>query len=433
MQSLLRHIGTIRSCRTIFATGRVVEITGIIIKASIPGIHIGEICMIQRRHREPLPAEVVGFRDDIAYLMPLGHFRHIGPDCLVWATGTTASVRCGNFLMGRIVDVVKNLQTSEVKREGVSMSIHSNPPHPMSRRRITSQLHLGVRALDTFSPIGIGQRLGIFAAAGTGKSTLLGMIARGASVDVNVVALIGERGREVREFVEDSLGAEGMKRSVVVVATSDEPALIRLKSAFVATSIAEYFRDRGKNVLLMMDSITRFARAQREVGLALGEPPARGGYPPSVYSLLPCLLERAGNSDKGSITALYTVLVAGDDLTEPIADEVMSILDGHVILSRKLAARGQYPAIDLLLTKSRVMSQIASSKHQNMIRRLLDLLAVYEENRDSIAYGFYQSGSDQRIDKAVRIMPALQSYLNQQEPELGDVTELCGFLESLLL
>ncbi len=412
-----RLLSAVRSCRTLQVEGRVTEMTGIIIKACIPGIETGELCLIGRSGRLPLPAEVVGFRDDLAFLMPLGNCRHISPMCPVRSTGLSTSIRCGSFLLGQVLDVAELLRDSSRDRNGGRVPLDRDPPAPMMRKRITRQLRLGVRSLDVFVPVGEGQRLGVFAAAGTGKSTLLGMIARGADVDVNVVALIGERGREVREFVEDNLGEKGMQRSVVVVATSDAPALVRLKAAFAATAIAEYFRDQGLHVLLMMDSVTRFARAQREIGLAIGEPPARGGYTPSVFSTLPRLLERAGNSERGSITGLYTVLVAGDDLTEPVADEVMSILDGHIILSRRIAGSGIYPAVDLLLSKSRILTQLVSGENLERISTLLELLALHEENRDAIAYGIYRSGANDRIDQAIRIMPPLLELLRQQNPD----------------
>ncbi len=424
MIDFARLATAVRSCRTLHVEGRVTEMTGIIIKACIPGIETGELCLIGRSGHMPLPAEVVGFRDDLAFLMPLGNCRHVSPMCPVRTTGLCTSIRCGPFLLGHVFDVSDLLQTSSRDRCGHRMPLDRDPPAPMTRRRISHQLRLGVRALDVFIPVGVGQRLGVFAAAGTGKSTLLGMIARGADVDVNVVALIGERGREVREFVEDSLGEEGMRRSVVVVATSDAPALVRLKAAFAATAIAEYFRDQGLHVLLMMDSITRFARAQREIGLAIGEPPARGGYTPSVFSTLPRLLERAGNSDRGSITGLYTVLVAGDDLTEPIADEVISILDGHIILSRRIARSGIYPAVDLLLSKSRIMTQLVSMEDLCMISSILELLALYDENRDAIAYGIYRSGTNEQIDRAIRLMPVLLELLNQRNPDDRSPAEL---------
>jgi FliI/YscN family ATPase len=303
--------------------------------------------------------------------------------------------------------------------------IHAAPPDPMKRRRVASALPVGVRALDGLLTVGEGQRLGIFAAAGGGKSTLLGMLARSTAADVNVIALVGERGREVRDFIEESLGDAGLRRSVVVVATSDQPSLVRLKSAHVATAIAEHFRDHGRRVLLIMDSITRFARAQREVGLAVGEPPARAGFPPSVFATLPRLLERAGNSDRGSITAFYTVLVEGDDLTEPVADEARSILDGHVILSRDLAARAHYPAIDVLRSASRVMPAVVSAAHLRAAQRVRELVAVYERHRDLVLLGAYKRGTDARVDEALDRWEGIEAFLRQ------GTHEPCGFEETI--
>jgi type III secretion system H+-transporting two-sector ATPase len=397
--------------------GRVVEVTGLIIKARVPGVRIGEICYIETPLRDrPVRAEVVGFKNDLVYLMALGELTGIGPDSEVRPTGDVMTVRVGPCLLGRVLNGLGDPIDGRGPidpTQTVEYPIYAPPPDPMKRKRVLRSFPVGIRVIDTLLTIGEGQRMGIFAAAGGGKSTLLGMLARNTVADVNVIALIGERGREVMDFIEESLGEEGLARSVLVVATSDQPSLVRLKSAYVATAIAEYFRDQGKRVILMMDSVTRFARAQREVGLAIGEPPARAGFPPSVFATLPKLLERAGNSDKGSITAFYTVLVEGDDMTEPVADEVRSILDGHIILSRELAARGHFPAIDVLRSASRVMTAVASPDHLKMAQKMKELIATYEKNRDLILLGAYKRGSDPRVDEALEKYPAIEAFLKQ--------------------
>jgi type III secretion system H+-transporting two-sector ATPase len=397
--------------------GRVVEVTGLIIKARVPGVRIGEICYIETPLRDrPVRAEVVGFKNDLVYLMALGELTGIGPDSEVRPTGDVMTVRVGPCLLGRVLNGLGEPIDGRGPidpTQTVEYPIYAPPPDPMKRKRVLRSFPVGIRVIDTLLTIGEGQRMGIFAAAGGGKSTLLGMLARNTVADVNVIALIGERGREVMDFIEESLGEEGLARSVLVVATSDQPSLVRLKSAYVATAIAEYFRDQGKRVILMMDSVTRFARAQREVGLAIGEPPARAGFPPSVFATLPKLLERAGNSDKGSITAFYTVLVEGDDMTEPVADEVRSILDGHIILSRELAARGHFPAIDVLRSASRVMTAVASPDHLKVAQKMKELIATYEKNRDLILLGAYKRGSDPRVDEALEKYPAIEAFLKQ--------------------
>jgi FliI/YscN family ATPase len=409
--------------------GRVVEVTGLVIKARVPGVRIGELCFVETPLRDtPVRAEVVGFRGDLSYLMALGDLAGLGPDSEVRPTGHGMTVRAGRGLLGRVLDGLGRPADGLGPLDPADLAdypIHAVPPDPLKRRRVLSALPVGVRALDGLLTVGEGQRLGIFAAAGGGKSTLLGMLARGTAADVNVIALVGERGREVRDFIEEGLGREGLGRSVVVVATSDQPSLVRLKSAYVATAIAECFRDRGQRVLLIMDSVTRFARAQREVGLAVGEPPARAGFPPSVFATLPRLLERAGNSDQGSITAFYTVLVEGDDQTEPVADETRSILDGHVVLSRDLAARGHYPAIDVLRSASRVMPAVASEAHLRAAQRVRELVAVYERHRDLVLLGAYKRGTDARVDEALDRWAGIEAFLRQ------GTHEPCAFDEAV--
>jgi flagellar protein export ATPase FliI len=397
--------------------GRVTEVTGLVVKAVVPGVSVGELCHIKVHHRnKPVRAEVVGFKDDSVYLMPLGSLEGIGPGSEVVPSGNTLTVRVGPRLLGRVLNGLGDPMDHKgdlVGDDFVDYPVMQPPPDPLERQRILKPIEVGVRAIDSTLTCGEGQRIGVFAAAGVGKSTLLGMIARNTEAEVSVICLIGERGREVRDFLEKDLGEEGLKRSVCIVATSDQPSLVRLKSAYVATAIAEYYRDTGKKVVLMMDSSTRFARSQREIGLAIGEPPARAGYTPSVFSELPKLLERTGNSSKGSITAFYTVLVAGDDMNEPVADEVRSILDGHIILSRNLAASGHYPAIDVSQSVSRVMEGIAEEKHKKAARKLREILATYEKQRDLILIGAYQKGSDPRVDYAIAKIDEVNNFLQQ--------------------
>lgn len=395
--------------------GRVTEMTGLIVKATVPGVRIGEMVEIASPDRT-LRAEVVGFRGQEVMLMPFGFPEGIGPDSEVIPTGRPFEIRCGAALLGHVINGLGEAidGTSMADLRGLeSWAVEREPPPPLERERILEHIAFGVRAVDGLLTIGKGQRVGLFAGSGVGKSTLMGQIARNTEADTVVCCLIGERGREVRDFIEESLGPEGMKKSVVVCATSDESSLVRQKCAFVSTAIAEWFRDQGAKVLLMMDSTTRFARAQREIGLAVGEPPARQGYPPSVFSMLPRLLERTGNAHRGSITALYTVLVAGGDMEEPIADEVRGILDGHIILDRNLGARNHWPAIDVLPSLSRVMTGITDDAHRAAAAKLREVLATYEKQRDLILLGAYQYGSDPATDYAIDHIEAVEAFLKQ--------------------
>jgi flagellum-specific ATP synthase len=393
--------------------GFVSNLIGLIIEATGVQAEVGEVCLVGTdRNRAAVSAEVVGFREGRTLLMPLGELHGIGPGTRVLATGAPFRVTVGDGLLGRIVDGLGIPGDGRPAPGGVARSTIAAPPGALSRPRISERVGLGVRALDGLVPCGRGQRLGIFSGSGVGKSSLMGMIARSTSASINVIALVGERGREVREFIERDLG-DALERSVVVVATSDQPALVRIKAAFTATTIAEYFRDQGHDVMLMMDSVTRFAMAQREVGLAIGEPPATRGYTPSVFALLPRLLERAGTSTSGSITALYTVLVDGDDMNEPIADAVRSILDGHVVLTRSLAHAGHYPAIDVLQSVSRLLGEIVSADVRAAGQRLRASLAVLREKEDLVAIGAYQPGSDIALDAALSHRSRIEGFLRQ--------------------
>ena len=398
--------------------GKVVNLIGLVIEASGLRAEVGELCTIDcGRTRPAIPAEVVGFRDGRTLLMPLGEMHGIGPENHVDAPGHPFELRVGDDLLGRVLDSLgKPLDEGGDLGPGEMRAVVAPPPKPLARTRIVDRLSLGVRALDALVPVGRGQRLGIFAGSGVGKSSLMGMIARSTTADINVICLVGERGREVREFIERDLG-DAIAHSVVIVATSDEPALLRIKAAFVATTIAEYFRDQGKDVLLMMDSVTRFAMAQREVGLAIGEPPATRGYTPSVFATLPRLLERAGTSDRGSITGLYTVLVEGDDMNEPVADAARSILDGHCVLSRKLAHRSHYPAIDILQSVSRLEGEIVGDEGRAAASALRETLATYREKEDLIAIGAYVRGTDRNVDYAIDKIPYIDGFLRQRRDE----------------
>jgi flagellum-specific ATP synthase len=418
--------------------GRVSELIGLVVESRGPEASVGERCEIllpgHRTGRPRLQAEVVGFREGKTLLMPLGDATGVGPGQTVVATGATVRVDLGTGLLGRVLDglgrPIDGLAAPAIEAR---RPIDAPPPDVLGRPTIREPLPLGVRAIDALMPCGRGQRLGIFAGSGVGKSTLMGMMARGTSADVNVIALVGERGREVREFIEHDLGPEGLARSVVVVATSDQPALVRITAAFVATTIAEFFRDRGADVLLMMDSITRLATAQREVGLAIGEPPATRGYTPSVFAMLPRILERAGTAPVGSITGLYTVLVEGDDMNEPVADAVRSILDGHIVLSRELAHRHHYPAIDVLQSVSRLAPQLLSPEHLDAGGRLRGLLAAHRHAEDLIAIGAYIPGSDPRVDEARAKLADIEAFLCQavgdpysRDEALGRLLALAG-------
>lgn len=414
--------------------GKVTRVVGLIME--VKGIYasIGDICLIEIPGRtSQLPAEVVGFKDDSSMLMALGDLKGISPGCRVFALGKTFKIAVGDELLGKVVNGLGECMGNDIPSlsEG-TYSVQIEPPDPMRRKPITDVLETGVRSIDALLTCGIGQRLGIFAGSGVGKSTLLGMIARNSSADVNVIGLIGERGREVMEFIDKDLGPEGLARSVVVAATSDQPALIRVKAALVATSIAEFFRDKGKNVLLMMDSITRFAMAQREIGLAVGEPPTTKGYTPSVFAILPKLLERAGNLDSGSITGLYTILVEGDDMNEPIADAARGILDGHIVLSRNLATQNHFPAIDVLESISRLMPSIASPEQLKMAAALRKHMAIYNKNQDMINIGAYATGANHDIDAAIEINPAIIKFLRQDVAEVYTLPETLRLLEDVV-
>ena len=399
--------------------GKVAKVVGLTIESIGPMAKLNDLCLIRSNSAAGVvKAEVVGFRDDRVLLMPYDNVEGVGLGCWVENTGAPLQVPVSEELLGLTLDGVgEPMNADSLGADCAHYSVEAAPPDPLSRKIIDEVLTLGVKAVDGLLTIGKGQRIGIFAGSGVGKSTLMGMFARNTKADINVIALIGERGREVREFIERDLGEEGMRRSVVVVATSDKPALIRKKAAQTATAIAEYFRDQGKDVLLMMDSLTRFSMAQREIGLASGEPPVSRGYPPSVYAQMPKLLERAGNSDRGSITGLYTVLVDGDDFNEPITDTARGILDGHIVLSRQMAQKNHYPAIDILQSISRVMSSIITKEHKVAAGKMKQVLATYQEAEDLINIGAYKAGSNPDIDFAIDKIRAVNAFLQQQTDE----------------
>ena len=413
--------------------GRVTKVVGLTIESVGPDAKLNDLCRIfvGGDRSQAVMAQVVGFRDKHLLLTPFDSVDGIGIGAVVENTKAPLSIPVGDELLGHTLDGIGRPTDAEDLYLPQRYPVDATPPEPMNREIISQVLPLGVKAVDGLITVGKGQRIGIFAGSGVGKSTLLGMFARNTKADINVIALIGERGREVREFVERDLGSEGMKRSVVVVATSDKPASIRKCAAKTATAIAEYFRDQGKDVLLMMDSLTRFSMAQREIGLAAGEPPVTRGYPPSVYSEMPKLLERAGNSDKGSITGLYTVLVDGDDFNEPITDTARGILDGHIVLSRKLAQKNHYPAIDVLASISRVMSSIATKEHKTMAGKLKNVMATYQEAEDLINIGAYKAGSNNNIDYAIEKIDQVNAFLCQSTEDKFDFDEVVGALEQM--
>lgn len=415
--------------------GRVKQVVGLMIESQGPESSIGDLCLIHVNHRKKrvIQAEVVGFRDENVILMPYTSVNDIAPGSLVEATLKPLEIKVGPALIGSVVDALGDSLDGEQLPKGLkSVPTEQSPPNPLKRPPISEPIEVGVRMIDSLLTVGNGQRVGIFAGSGVGKSTLLGMIARNTTADMNVIALIGERGREVREFIEKDLGPEGLKRSIVVVATSDQPALMRIKGALTATSIAEYFRDQGLNVMMMMDSVTRVAMAQREVGLAIGEPPTTKGYTPSVFAILPKLLERTGTNELGSITAFYTVLVDGDDMNEPIADAVRGILDGHFVLDRSLANKGQYPAVNVLKSISRVMNNIAEREHIKSAERLRDLLSTYYNSEDLINIGAYKKGSSKEIDEAIQLYPQIISFLKQGTHEKSTMEESINSLYALI-
>lgn len=409
-----KYLKILDNLNPIRQNGTIAKIIGLIIESYGPAASIGDVCYIHTKDGKKHIAEVVGFKHDKTLLMPLTDIYGVAPGNEVSTFREPFAVGVGDDLLGRVLDGLGNpIDGKEPPKIVSKRSVYASPPNPLTRRRITEHLELGIKPIDGLLTCGKGQRTGIFAGSGVGKSVLMGMIAQNTKADVNVIALIGERGREVRDFIETDLGPEGLKRSVVIVATSDQAALARVKGALVATTIAEYFRDKGLNVLLMMDSVTRFCMALREIGLAVGEPPTTKGYTPSVFAKLPKLLERAGTSDIGSITGLYTVLVEGDDMDEPIADAARSILDGHIVLSRKLAAKNHYPAIDILSSISRVMNSVVTDEHKKIARKLIETLAVYHEAEDLINIGAYSKGANPKIDYAIDKINEINSFLQQ--------------------
>ncbi|CCL33543.1 TPA: flagellar protein export ATPase FliI [Clostridioides difficile] len=411
--------------------GRVKKIIGLTVEVEGIKAFVGELCVIYNQVNKPVNCEVVGFKDKEVILMALGELTLIAPGCKVISKGIPLSVMCSDNLLGKVLDGLGNPMDNSDAVLGDRYNLNNEPPDPMKRKKIRNIMETGVRAIDAFTTCGEGQRIGIFAGSGVGKSTTLGMIARNAKADVNVIALIGERGREVLDFIDKDLGEEGMKKSVVVCATSDKAPLVRLKGALTATAIAEYFRDQGKKVILMMDSVTRFAMAQREVGIAIGEPPAQKGYTPSVFAILPKLMERTGTSDKGSITAFYTVLVDGDDFNEPIADTTRGILDGHIVLSRDLANKNHYPSIDVLNSLSRLMNEIASKEDIKIASFARDMLAEYREAEDLINIGAYASGTNKKIDEAIYYHEHIINFLKQGINEKSSFNETISSLRRI--
>ncbi|MBJ7570047.1 MULTISPECIES: flagellar protein export ATPase FliI [Bacillus] len=414
--------------------GKVKRVIGLMIESKGPASSIGDLCLIYAKGQsgKVIKAEVVGFQEENILLMPYLEAASIAPGSIVEATGESLRVKVGAGLIGQVIDAFGEPLDGKLLPKGLSpVSTEQSPPNPMKRPPIREKMGVGVRSIDSLLTVGKGQRIGIFAGSGVGKSTLMGMIAKQTEADLNVIALVGERGREVREFIEKDLGAEGLKRSIVVVATSDQPALTRLKAAYTATAIAEYFRDKGQNVMFMMDSVTRVAMAQREIGLAAGEPPTTKGYTPSVFAILPRLLERTGANEHGTITAFYTVLVDGDDMNEPIADTVRGILDGHIVLDRALANKGQFPAVNVLKSISRVMSNISTKQHLDAANKFRELLSTYQNSEDLINIGAYKRGSSREIDEAIQFYPQLIQFLKQGTEESASLEESIAALTSL--
>ena len=433
MINLTRYKKIINETKPSVEVGKVTQIIGLIIESDGPKASIGDLCYIYNDLNEkPMWAEVVGFKTKKLLLMPLGSMDGLRPGAIVTNTGAPMQIKVGPQLIGRVLDGLGQPIDSlgDVNTE-TTYSTHAEIINPLNRQLIRTPLSLGIRAIDGFITAGKGQRLGVFAGSGVGKSTTLAMMAKNTNADLNVIALIGERGREVREFIESTLGPEGMKRSIVVVATSEQPSLVKIKAGFVATAIAEYFRDQGKDVLFMLDSVTRIAMAQREVGLAVGEPPATRGYTPSVFALMPKLLERAGSNEFGTITGLYTVLVEGDDFNEPISDTARSILDGHIMLSRDLAHKNHYPAVDVLESISRVMKEVTTKDHIKAAGKIRNLLAAYKKNEDLINIGAYVNGSDPVTDKAIKYMNDINAFLQQSIDEKTAYDETIDKLISL--
>jgi len=426
---------TINKFSPIRVYGKVHRIVGLVVEGSCPRSSIGSLCEITPQQQGAvIPAEIVGYNNNRALLMPLGELRGLGPGALIRVKKEQAAINVGKALLGRVIDgMVQPLDDGPPLYLPHEKALYSLPPGPMQRAAITEPLDLGIRAINGLLTCGIGQRMGIMAGSGVGKSVLLGMMAKYAKADINVIALIGERGREVKEFIERDLGPEGLKQSVIIAVTSDQSPLLRMRGAFVATAIAEYFSQNGKNVLLMMDSITRFAMAMREIGLSIGEPPTTKGYTPSVFATLPKLLERAGNfQNQGSITGLYTVLVDGDDLTEPVADSVRSILDGHIVLSRNMAAKNHYPAIDVMMSTSRVMRDITTERHRELAGKARSVMAVYRESEDLINIGAYAAGSNKKIDYAISRIEAINTFLVQGFNESSSLEETITTMSDLL-
>lgn len=427
------YAGVIDNSDPVRVNGRVTQVVGLLVEATGPQIPVGEVCHITTG-LGPMPCEVVGFRRNSILLMPLVSTAGIRQGSEVVPFGQPLTAPAGEALLGRLVDGlgVPIDEKGDLPPDIERVPISRDPPNPFSRRRINAPLETGIKVLDAMLTMGRGQRMGIFSGSGVGKSTLMGMICRSSKADVNVIGLVGERGREVREFIEKDLGPEGLRRSVVVVATSDKPALVRVKAAFTATAVAEYFRDQGKDVMLMMDSVTRFALSQREIGLAVGEPPTTRGYTPSVFSLLPKLLERAGTSKTGSITAIYTVLVEGGDMDEPVADAVRGILDGHLVLSREMAHQNLFPAVDILGSISRLMPDIVTKKHFDTAGRVRDLYSTYQQSADLVNIGAYKKGTNPKIDQAVERLPRIEAFIKQGIKEAVPLEESVKLLEGIL-